>query len=287
MLLTTILWGNVGINVLLTLLADSVLAGVSAFCFSTMLITVLGEIVPQAYFSRHALPTASMLAPLLRVYQVLLYPVAKPTAQVLDWLLGPESIHYFQERDVEELLRMHVDAPNSTIGGTEGRGALNFLALDDLPVTATGQEIDPRSILQLPFDHGRPVFPQLCADAAAPFLRQVHASGRKWVVLTDARGRPRLVLDADGFLRSRLLAEGPVDPADFCHRPVLVRNPHVRIGSVLPRLAAHAADDSIPVDVILVWGRCKRVITGTDILGRLLQGIAQVPGDDDRRGVRH
>ena len=33
-LLTTILWGNVGINVLLTLLSNSVLAGVAAFAFS-------------------------------------------------------------------------------------------------------------------------------------------------------------------------------------------------------------------------------------------------------------
>ena len=31
--LTTILWGNVGINVLLTLLSDSVLTGLSAFLF--------------------------------------------------------------------------------------------------------------------------------------------------------------------------------------------------------------------------------------------------------------
>ena len=34
-LLATVLWGNVGINVLLTLLSNSVLAGVSAFFFST------------------------------------------------------------------------------------------------------------------------------------------------------------------------------------------------------------------------------------------------------------
>jgi hypothetical protein len=54
-LLTTILWGNVGINVLLTLLSDSVMAGILAFCFSTILITLVGEIIPQAYFSRHAL----------------------------------------------------------------------------------------------------------------------------------------------------------------------------------------------------------------------------------------
>ena len=41
-LLTTILWGNVGINVLLTLLSDSVLVGASAFIFSTGFITIFG-----------------------------------------------------------------------------------------------------------------------------------------------------------------------------------------------------------------------------------------------------
>jgi metal transporter CNNM len=58
--LTTILWGNVGINVLLTLLSDSVLAGVAAFAFSTILITICGEIAPQAYFSRNALKMATL-----------------------------------------------------------------------------------------------------------------------------------------------------------------------------------------------------------------------------------
>ena len=47
-LLTTILWGNVGINVLLTLISNSVMAGLSAFLFSTIVITFLGEIIPQA-----------------------------------------------------------------------------------------------------------------------------------------------------------------------------------------------------------------------------------------------
>ena len=79
-LLTTILWGNVGINVLLTLLSNSVLAGVSAFLFSTVFITFFGEIAPQAYFSRNALRMGSLFAPMLRLYQWLLYPVAKPSA---------------------------------------------------------------------------------------------------------------------------------------------------------------------------------------------------------------
>ena len=42
-LLTTILWGNVGINVLLTLLSNSVMAGMIAFLFSTLIITLFGE----------------------------------------------------------------------------------------------------------------------------------------------------------------------------------------------------------------------------------------------------
>jgi metal transporter CNNM len=48
--LTTVLWGNVGINVLLTLLSNSVLTGVSAFVFSTILITFAGEILPRRIF---------------------------------------------------------------------------------------------------------------------------------------------------------------------------------------------------------------------------------------------
>jgi len=73
-LLTTILWGNVGINVLLTLL---------------------------------------------------LYPVAKPSALVLDKWLGGEAIQYFLEKDLRELLKMHIDAPETEITKMEGKGAIN------------------------------------------------------------------------------------------------------------------------------------------------------------------
>src|SRR6202040_4406013 len=53
--LATVIWGNVGANVFLTLLSDSVLAGLGAFLFSAIAITLFGEIAPQAYFSRNAL----------------------------------------------------------------------------------------------------------------------------------------------------------------------------------------------------------------------------------------
>jgi hypothetical protein len=35
----------------------------------------------------------------------------------------------------------------------------------------------------------------------------------------------------------------------------------------------HPEDDVIDRDLILVWGKQKRIITGADLLGRLLRGI--------------
>ena len=194
-LLTTILWGNVGINVLLTLLSNSVMAGVAAFFFSTFVITFLGEIIPQAYFSRHAMRTASLLSPILRFYQMLLYPVAKPTAFILDKWLGPEAIQFFKEKEFRELLKIHVNAPESDIEKVEGKGALNFLTIDDLSVIEEGETIDPKSIIELPFIHNKPIFPAIRHSTEDPFLRKIQASGKKWVVLTDETGEPRLKLE--------------------------------------------------------------------------------------------
>ena len=53
---------------------------------------------PPGLFSRHALKMASLLYPLLRLYQIFLYPVAKPAAMILDAWLGKESVEFFREQ---------------------------------------------------------------------------------------------------------------------------------------------------------------------------------------------
>ncbi|MCK4786436.1 MAG: DUF21 domain-containing protein [Desulfobacteraceae bacterium] len=177
-LLTTILWGNVGINVLLTLLSSSVMAGVVAFVFSTFIITFLGEVIPQAYFSRHAMQTASMLSPILRFYQFLLYPVAKPTSLILEKWLGAKAIKFYQEKDLRELLKIHVDAPETDIEKVEGKGALNFLAIDDLSIVEEGEPIDPKSIIELPFINNKPIFPITKHSCEDPFLKKYKKAGK-------------------------------------------------------------------------------------------------------------
>ncbi|MDI6451666.1 DUF21 domain-containing protein [Anaerobaca lacustris] len=278
LVLVTILWGNVGVNVLLALLSGSVLTGGVAFVFSTVLITIIGEIVPQAYFSRHALRTASFLTPLLRLYQFVLFPVAKPTAYVLDRWLGPEAIGYFKEEDFRTLVTMHMKSAESDIDRVEGRGALNFLALDDLPLSAEGEPVDPESIVTLPFDGQRPVFPTIRPTTSDPFLNAVHRSQKKWVVVVDTDAQPRLVLDSDEFIRESLFKPDSFNPYRHCHRPILVSDPRMPLGEVVPRFrvdAAHAADDVIDDDIVLLWGDQRRILTGADLLGRLLRGIVR------------
>jgi metal transporter CNNM len=200
--LATVIWGNVITNVLLTLLSDSVLTGLGAFFFSTFAITLLGEIVPQAYFSRNALRMTSRCLPFLTFYRVILFPVAKPTAMLLDWWLGSEGIAYLKEHDIRLLLARHA-AIGGEIGRLEATGAQNFLDLDDVSI---------------------------CDEGEIVVIRDMKAR------LGDVIGRMKVVQE----------------------RP---------------------EDDVIENDLILVWGSQKRIITGSDLLGRLLRGIATVePG---------
>ena len=276
-LLTTVLWGNVGVNVILTLLSDSVLAGIYAFLFSTIVITVFGEIAPQAYFSRNAMRVASALTPFLRFYQILLYPLAKPTAVLLDRWLGSESIQYFREHNLRELIKKHLEAPDADLDRLEGLGALNFLAIDDLPIVSEGEPLDARGVLQVPFRDGVPIFPTYEPVPEDKFVSSVEASGKQWVVIVDETETPKLALDSDAFLRRILVKKQQVNPLDHCHVPIIVDSKSVPLGSVLSRLnvgSSDPGDNIIKNDVIVLWGEEKRVITGPDILGRLMQGIA-------------
>ncbi|MCR8922949.1 DUF21 domain-containing protein [Dasania sp. GY-MA-18] len=292
-LLATILWGNVSINVLLTLLSDSVLVGLYAFLFSSVAITILGEIIPQAYFSRNALNVGSLLKPVINFYQLLLYPVAKPTAIMLDGWLGKEGITYLRDKELKGIIKAHIDSEEAEVEHVEGIGAINFLSVEDIQVSQEGEVLDPASIIELPCRLDLPTLPEPGSDEFRTFIQQVHKSGHKWVVLTDNKQQPQLTLDADGFIRSALLdnkssstndtTAANFDPYQFCHRPIVVKDSRLSLGEAMKLLKEAAGKDSLSdevmdKDIILVWTaeQC-RVITGADILGRLLKGIGSVP----------
>ena len=275
-LLTTMLWGNISVNVLIALLSDSVLTGASAFLFSTFGITCFGEIAPQAYFSRNALKLGAKLTPVVRFYQMLFYPVAKPTALVLDWWLGREKLELFKEQAMRIMLEKHIESGKTDIGAFEGIGALNFLSIDDVSISDEGSIIDSRSIISLPVESNRPVFPPFKREPSDPFLQKIEASGKKWVVITSPTDEPVMVLDADHFLRDAVYKKGPFIPLSYCHFPVVVKSPKTRLERVIRQFKVYPQypeDDVIDQDLILYWGQEKRIVTGSDILGRLLRGI--------------
>ena len=275
-LLTTILWGNVAINVLLTLLSNSVMVGAAAFLFSTFLITFAGEILPQAYFSRNAMRMASALSGVMRFYQRLLYPVAGPSAWMLDKLIGEEQILFMRERQLKGVIEKHIESDGAEIDFIEGRGALNFLDIDDVPISDEGESIDPGSIVNLPTQVDLPVIPEV-ASVNDPFPSAVNASGKKWVILADDDGAPQLVLNADSYLRAIMTGTEAVDAYAYCHRPIIVDDPASPLGHIIGRLRSDMDEDSdaaIDKDIVLLWtDDVKKVITGADLLGRLLRGI--------------
>jgi hypothetical protein len=206
----------------------------------------------------------------------------------LDKLLGAEKTDYLTEHTLRELITLHAQASQVDIGRMEGTGALNFLAIDDLLVDEEGEILDPKSILELPFQGETAVFPIIERSCEDPFLRQVNQSQRKWVVIIDPAGSPRIVLNADSYLRDALFGTETFHPHRHCHRPILVREDTATLGETIPRLRVHpthADDDVVDEDIIVFWGTRKRILTGSDILGRLLRGIVDT-GDTAFRKQR-
>ncbi len=87
-----------------------------------------------------------------------------------------------------------------------------------------------------------------------------------------------MVMDAHHFLRHALFDTTEVRPESFWHRPVIVTDMRMHLGDVIGRMKVtpdSPEDDVIDNDLILVWGQQqRRIITGADLLGRLLRGIA-------------
>ena len=109
-----------------------------------------------------------------------------------------------------------------------------------------------------------------------PSLRQVDASDKKWVILTDPAGEPMFVLDSHHLLRDALFNELSSDPTT---RPIMCKKrtcAWAMSSGGMKVTPEWSGDNVIEDDLILVWGDQKRIITGADLLGRLLRGIATV-----------
>lgn len=91
LLLVTLLLGNVALNVIISILLGNVASGLVATLAATGLIVIFGEIMPMAAFNRHAMTLSARLAWFVRLFMIVLYPIAKPISMILDRVFGTEN----------------------------------------------------------------------------------------------------------------------------------------------------------------------------------------------------
>ena len=129
LLLTTLLVGNVAVNSILSVFLGSITSGVVAAAVATALIVIFGEIIPQAVFSRFALKLGAKVAPLVRIFIWIFYPVTFPIAWILDKALGEELPTIYSKQELVKLIEEHEDLGDGVIDEDEEkilRGALTF-----------------------------------------------------------------------------------------------------------------------------------------------------------------
>jgi len=135
----------------------------------------------------------------------------------------------------------------------------------------------------MPLVNRRCVLPKFERSPGDPFLRRVDASGKKWIIVTDLDGEPAFVLDSHHFLRDALFNQLGSAPTAYWHRPLVVRDMQTKLGDIIGRMKVSPErpdDDVIDHDLILVWGTQRRIITGADLLGRLLRDIVTLEPDN-------
>ena len=129
LLLVTLLLGNVAVNSILAIYLGSITVGLVAVVASTGLITLFGEIIPQAVFSRHALNLSAKIVWLVRIFIVVLYPICRPISSMLDWALGEELPTIYSRQELVNILEEHSENTDSEIKSHEeqiARGALTY-----------------------------------------------------------------------------------------------------------------------------------------------------------------
>ena len=92
MLLCTILLGNVSVNSYLSILMGSLTGGLFGLIISTAIITIFGEIIPQAACSRYALVVGARCTWFVYIFMFITFPISFPISAILDKVLGEEEV---------------------------------------------------------------------------------------------------------------------------------------------------------------------------------------------------
>ncbi|KAF8819640.1 CBS domain-containing protein, partial [Cardiosporidium cionae] len=130
-LLVTLLVGNVAVNSAFSILLGGLTNRLIGFLISTVVITIFGEIIPQAVCTRYGLIIGGYFYPLLVVLEWGLYPLVKPMAMLLNLALGEDLGTFYNKKQLKALVDIH-DEDAHVLTRDEAqilKGGLNFSLL--------------------------------------------------------------------------------------------------------------------------------------------------------------
>ena len=128
--LASLLLINVAAVSATSLVLETRVYGLIAGAVSTMLIVIFGEIMPQALFNRRALFYCGRFSLLLKIMNIVTYPVSKPLQLLLDTLFGETETAALQtRRELGMMITEHLGDNTSELDDDEIeiiRGALQL-----------------------------------------------------------------------------------------------------------------------------------------------------------------
>ncbi|KAF6001996.1 Metal transporter cnnm2 [Cyanidiococcus yangmingshanensis] len=105
-LLCTLLTGNTASNALFSILTAELTSGLTGFVISTLAILFIAEITPQSICHRFGLRIGAATVWLVKMFMILLTPIAFPTSRILDYFLGTEPITRYNKRALKALVNI-------------------------------------------------------------------------------------------------------------------------------------------------------------------------------------
>jgi metal transporter CNNM len=144
LLLTTLLLGNVAVNTTLSIFLSGLASGLVAGITATALIVVMGEIIPQAVITRHALVFGARTIWFTKLAIIIAYPIAYPISVLLNKVLGSELPTTYSHHELMDIISEHEDSEHSAIDADEERilhGALQFSRMEAREVMTPAEKV--------------------------------------------------------------------------------------------------------------------------------------------------
>lgn len=111
-LLCSILFSNTLVNSTISVLLEDLSDGLIAIITSTILIVLFGEILPQAFCSRHGLAVGAKTVWLTNFCMFITFPLSYPVSYCLDLALGEELGHAYDRERLMEFIKVTRDINN-------------------------------------------------------------------------------------------------------------------------------------------------------------------------------